>query len=103
MKSIEDFENLNLKENTKILKDLKEKYPEEFQETYDYLVEVYEEICNSKITCDLFNLVSVESFIEEMDDFIEEEILVNYYVKDFCPTDKGTYSVVLYNGYKLLV
>lgn len=101
--SLEEFENLNLEDNSKILDVLIEKYPKAFKETYDSLKELHEEVFNCKIKGSLFNYVSISSFIDEMDDFIEDEVIVNYCVKDLNLTDRGTERLVFYNGYRLLV
>lgn len=50
----------------------------------------------------IFDIVTWAELIEYIDENIEEEILINYYVRDSCGTQKGTDYYVIANGYQFI-
>lgn len=44
-----------------------------------------------------------ETIIEYIDDYIEEEILINYYIKDYCPTELETDEFISESKYAFIL
>ena len=91
----EEFQKLNLKPNGAILAQLEKKYPEEFNETLEYLKEFVEITLGRKYN--LLEVMDVSSIIDEVEERIPDDILINYYVKQSVGTDTS-YSI-MENGY----
>lgn len=96
----EEFWDLNLPSNEEILSQLQETYPQEIEYAIEFITELHAEIGTK--TDNIFDLVSIAQLIEEVDSFLEDEILINYYVVDSFGSDKGTGYITLENGYKIL-
>lgn len=75
---------------------LKQKYPIEYREAVSHLREFYNKTAPNY---DFRDMITSKDLIEEIDDLLEDEYIVNYYVQDTCGTDKGEQSLILENGY----
>lgn len=96
----EEFYDLNLESDDQILCKLKEDYPETYDETICEIKNLHALI---GVKCsNIYDLVSESELIDAIDDNISEEILLNYFVKDSCGTDKGTQYMTLENGYRFI-
>ena len=96
----DEYDKLELPPLGVVFAALKKYYPQIVEDT----------ITEIKERCDLggikynsiFDIVSWAELIEYIDENIPEEILINYYVKDSCGTDRGTQYYLVANGYQFL-
>ncbi len=107
MKRIElkDMDNvLNVKQDWEILQFLLCNYPNESAEALGDFVEMEKELnllSDDKLVY-FFELYDCELLIDWIDEYIDDEILVNYYVKDSCGTDRGVWEMVVESAYLLI-
>ena len=103
LKTDDEFYDLGLKEDEDIFNELVERFPEESAEALSDFVEFQEEVGNlsDRYLKFFFEIFDYDELIEWIDDFLDDEFLVNYYVKDGVVTDRGVWESVLYNGYML--
>lgn len=101
LKSEEDFYKLNLRNDVDVFNYLVENYGDESAEALNDFVEIEMELgCFSDDDLKLFfEIYEYGELIEWIDDYIDDEVLVNYFVKDYCLTDLGVWDMVVENGY----
>lgn len=104
LKSEDDFYRLGLKLDEEIFNYLVENYSDESAEALGDFVEIQKEVdCLSDDSLKLFfEIYDFGELIEWIDDYIDDEILVNYFVKDYCQTDLGVWEMVAENGYMVI-
>lgn len=96
LRTPEEFWELNTKTPEEFAAQLQEKYPVEYKEVLNNLHEFHEKMYpNYKFE----DMIDEEDLIEEIDDFLNEDTIINYYVKDTCGTDRGDQILTLENGY----
>lgn len=96
----DEFEKLNLPSAGTIFYKLEKQYPKIVADTITYIKEMHDEI-GVKYN-NIFDLVTWAELIEYIEENIPEDILVNYYIKDSCATDRGTNYFLMANGYQFL-
>lgn len=105
MKSIEideeKFNELELPEDVVVFEYLLENYNEESTQALGDFVEFEQEmnLLSDSQLVQFFNIYDYSELIEWIDDYIDDEVLVNYFVKDCCGTDLGVWEMVVLNGY----
>ena len=100
LKTFEEFERLNLPGVGTIFAQLEKRYPEIVEAT----------ITDIKERCDvenirynsIFDIVTWAELIEYVDENIPDEILINYFVRDGCGTEKGMHYFLVANGYQFV-
>lgn len=98
LQSFEEFQKLNLPGAGTIVAQLEKKYPKIVSDT---ITDIKEHCDVENIKYDnIFDIVTWAELIEYIDENIDEEILVNYYVRDSCGTEKGTHYFLVANGYQ---
>ena len=100
LKTYDEFERLNLPSAGTIVAKLEKQYPEIVKQTIQYIKEMHDEI-GVKYN-NIFDLVTWSELIEYIDENIPKEILINYYVRDTCGTDRGTQYFLMANGYQFI-
>ena len=100
LQNTDEFYDLDLPSNKQIFLRLKKEYPSEVRDAIRHIKEMHG-FTGAKYY-NIFDVVSMSELIEEIDDEIDEEILINYSVKDSCGTDRGTQYLILENGYQFL-
>lgn len=108
--TLNEFQNKeSIMEAKDILKILQHKYLKEYQQTIDSLIgycqdmDILDGMEPKKYSVeDIHKIFEAESIIEYLDEFIEEEVLINYFVTDSVGTDKGIWNMVIENGYELI-
>lgn len=100
LKSFEEFERLNLPGVGTIFAQLEKRYPKIVEDT---ITEIKErcDVENIKYNS-IFDIVSWAELVEYVDENIPEEILINFYVRDSCGTDRGTQYFLVANGYQFV-
>lgn len=100
LKSFEEFERLNLPGVGTIFSQLEKRYPKIVEDT---ITEIKERCDMENIRYNsIFDIVSWAELVEYVDENIPEEILINYYVRDSCGTDRGTQYFLVANGYQFV-
>ncbi|WP_406534925.1 hypothetical protein [Methanobrevibacter sp.] len=100
LKSFEEFERLNLPGVGTIFAQLEKRYPKIVEDT---ITEIKERCDMENIGYNsIFDIVSWAELVEYVDENIPEEILINYYVRDSCGTDRGTQYFLVANGYQFV-
>ncbi len=100
LKSFEEFERLNLPGVGTIFAQLEKRYPKIVEDT---ITEIKERCDEENIRYNsIFDIVSWAELLEYVDENIPEEILINYYVRDSCGTDRGTQYFLVANGYQFV-
>jgi len=100
LKSFEEFERLNLPGVGTIFAQLEKRYPKIVEDT---ITEIKERCDEENIRYNsIFDIVSWAELVEYVDENIPEEILINYYVRDSCGTDRGTQYFLVANGYQFV-
>ena len=100
LKSFEEFERLNLPGVGTIFAQLEKRYPKIVEDT---ITEIKERCDMENIRYNsIFDIVSWAELVEYVDENIPEEILINYYVRDSCGTDRGTQYFLVANGYQFV-
>ena len=104
LKSEEDFYKLNLGNNVDVFNYLVENYSDESAEALNDFVEIQKELgCFSDENLKLFfEIYDYGELIEWIDGYVDGDVLVNYFVKDCCPTDLGVWEMVVENGYLVI-
>lgn len=90
LKNPTDFYKHKTFSSKEFIKQLKNKYPTEYQKALSEL---------DNFNIDFKKMLTYEDIIEEIDDIIEYECIINYYVTDTCGTDRGIQYMVIENGY----
>lgn len=100
LESFEEFERLNLPGVGTIFAQLEKSYPKIVEDT---ITEIKERCNMENIRYNsIFDIVSWAELVEYVDENIPEEILINYYVRDSCGTDRGTQYFLVANGYQFV-
>lgn len=94
LKNPTDFYKHKTFSSKEFIKQLKNKYPTEYQKALSELDEY-----TNTFNIDFKKMLTYEDIIEEIDDIIEDECIINYYVTDTCGTDRGIQHMVIENGY----
>ena len=100
LKNDKSYWELNLKSDSEIFYQLLKDYPNESAEALTDLVNIHEIHFNQLIQ--LTNIFEYYELIEWIDEYIDAEILYNYYIKDSIGTDKGTWDMISENGYAFI-
>lgn len=101
--SDEEYNRLELNEDGIVFMELIEKYPDESAEALADFVEFHEWATGfsfDKLKF-LFVIYEYAELIEWIDDYIDDEVLVNFFVEDCSLTDLGLYKCVVCNGYSM--
>ena len=100
LKSFEEFEKLNLPGVGTIFAQLEKRYPKIVEDT---ITEIKERCDAENIKYNsIFDIFSWAELVEYVDENIPEEILINFYVRDSCGTDRGTQYFLVANGYQFV-
>lgn len=101
--SDEEFDGLHLLDDVEIFNVLVDSYPDESAEALGDFVSIEEDLNGLSLNYlkFFFEIYDYGDLVEWIDDYIDEEVLVNYYVRDVCQTDVGVCDLIVSNGYML--
>ena len=106
---LDKFARLNIYSDSTVLLDVKEKYPKEYKTVINDLnsftkdnVETYESNLDDYSEEELIEIHGEDTLLEWIDELFDEEILINYIVKEQTPTDRGLWETIVCSGYALI-
>lgn len=101
-KSDKEFESKETYDPLEFIEMLRERYPSEYESVFSESAEALGLELHLDNEFDLFDYVDADDFIDDVDCEITGEVICNYYLRDYCPTDLGLDEFIVVSGYAFI-